>query len=243
MTALAETIEKRVGKRKDQAEVRFVDIVRAEAAGKAGKARAEELEQVLLATGKSLDDFSAAVDLAKQANVLRAEAGKIDQARKNELAAAHKRQAIKAESERVARDYHAQLVAVGREQQNLNAAVRRAEEAGYKLAELQWEHSETLGFARPDLNTVTPTCRNEMPSHYDPAAPKIKVSRDVFQAEQRRRRDLYDEAFTKAQTAHTDACQTFQARYGQDGRRGVKVPAPPEFKRPEWADIVKRIKS
>jgi hypothetical protein len=195
-------------------ELRKLAILESE--GKAREADAERLEALLFQAGRSPEDFAVLASTLTEHRRLSAEVAGLPAAggRVREIEA--RRQAHMEETLRLVARRQEEEAAIGRELGDAVREVRRIEAAQAELVELESCHGELLGIEPRDLDSFTLTYRSTVINDSDPAAPYLEVSRETFERESARRREIREGAFAEERERHLEAHQAWERALPRD---------------------------
>ncbi|NOT02352.1 MAG: hypothetical protein HOP29_17230 [Phycisphaerales bacterium] len=126
------------------------------------------------------------------------------------------------------------LHAVGKLTQGLTMAQR----AVASIDQLRAENRELLDLPEPDYDNATLTCCGEVIGHCDPSAPRAEVSRQTFEEQSERRREMMQTAWAQDDVAWKTEVEKWQGKHRETPP--AKRPPMPERVYRTWADIASR---
>lgn len=249
MTALLDTVRAKFLTRRSAARRELAVIAERELTGKANRDDAEALEKALADSGfdeKGYINDRACVAKRLQLRALAVQLEPlVETSRKSALA----EQAYREEFRRMEAQGKAELARLSAASQTDYSRQERAARATRELQVLEWEHAETFGIERPNLDELTPVCglAGDLPSHYDPAAPTLAVPVDVFRREHERRHRLVMALQVSHEKAQDEKAQAWQARRKDWERTETREFTEPQPRRVHrdftWADALEAVRT
>ena len=206
---------------------------------------AAALADALAALGKSPGDFQEIVALHKEKAALESRAKEKDAAWHAFDLARKAVEARRAKLEVDLRTAAAEIEVLRTEQGERQDAFDTAHRAERALAALLYAHADIFGYSPPDMNTITPACKDET-IMCDPRQPVVEVARKGFHAECDRRARLFDLAVAEDQLRATREYEAYGQKWrGMSGC--VRDDAPPAPKQPRvcfgWVELLAMVKS
>jgi chromosome segregation ATPase len=201
------------------------------------KTDAKALRLLLAETGNTSADVDGWVAALARRAELQTLAGSVGEAVERRRAG---RAELKAARQKLA-DLRETVEQLERGLGRLGAGVRDSLRAEEQLAELEYEHGELFGVARPDdLDTVTLLSGGEVIGVADESAPELHVPGEVLREQTQRRSRILRAARAEAQSANSEAFDSWRAQGFRDANGRWQPPRDipaPEKVEPTWASI------
>lgn len=226
--------------RAERARAEIARIAAREVEGTSGTDDAAALEKALIEAGQSPEEYSAALSIFRRRRNLQLAQQDIPQLTKVALEAAKVRDAFFDETQSILREREKRQYELDAEAHQATHDRDRAERAKRELEAWEYTHAEIFAKSRPDLDAHT-LVWGENRLVLSDSAPVLGVSRDVFERERDRRRDLYAKAEDCAHAEHANAIVAWdngKRIYDPITEREYRASPAPRFRWPTMAEAL-----